>query len=91
MQVLLGVAQRAGSRRELLRQIRHLITGRGPYARSMEELTPVGVDWLSAVPLVMTALLLLTNPRLAHELPKRGWGAHLLDVRAVRLIEHEIR
>jgi predicted ATP-grasp superfamily ATP-dependent carboligase len=91
MQVLLGIALRENSRRELLRQFWHLFTGRGTYAGSTEELTPVRVDWLSAVPLAITALLLLANPRLAHELPKRGWGAHLLDARAVRLIEQEIR
>jgi hypothetical protein len=50
-------------------------------------LTPVRRDWISAVPLAMTALTLLANPRLAGTLSKKGWGAHLLDARTARLIE----
>ena len=90
MQALLGVALRDNSRRELIRHLRRLATGRAPYAGSAEELTPVRLDWISVVPLAMTALLLLFNPRLAHELPRRGFGAHLLDARTLRVIEQEI-
>jgi len=66
-----------------------LLTGSGPYADSAEELTPVRLDWISAVPLAMTAIFLLITPKLAVTLATRGWGAHLLDVRSVRLIERE--
>jgi hypothetical protein len=51
------------------------------------ELKPVRLDWISAVPLAMTALFLLAAPKLAATLARRGWGAHLLDVESVRLIE----
>jgi len=34
----------------------------------------------------MTAILLIVAPRLAWPLATGGWGAHLLDVRSVRLI-----
>jgi hypothetical protein len=27
------------------------------------------------------------KPRLAHELPKRGWGAHLLSPQTIGMIE----
>jgi hypothetical protein len=90
MQALLGTALRTRSRRELIRQLWLLATRRGDYIGSVEELTPVRLDWISAVPLAMTALFLLINPALAHELPRRGFGAHLLDARTIRLIEQEV-
>jgi predicted ATP-grasp superfamily ATP-dependent carboligase len=89
MQVLLGSAVRGGTRRDILREIWNLLTGGGPYADSTEELTPVWLDWISAVPLAMTALLLLAAPRLAATLATSGWGAHLLDVGSIKLIERE--
>jgi predicted ATP-grasp superfamily ATP-dependent carboligase len=90
MQVLLGRALRGATRRELFRHSWLLATGRGEYAGSREELTPVALDWLSAVPAALAAVLLLTAPRLAPTLTERGWGAHLLDARTIRLIEQEI-
>jgi hypothetical protein len=65
------------------------LTGGEPYADSIEELTPARLDWISAVPLAMTATLLLIAPRLAIRLARGGWGAHLLDLRSIGLIESE--
>ena len=87
MQVLLGCASRGGTRRDILCECWRLLTGRGPYAGSAEELTPVRLDWLSAVPLAMIATLLLIAPKLALRLARSGWGAHLLDLGSIRLIE----
>jgi predicted ATP-grasp superfamily ATP-dependent carboligase len=87
MQALLGCASRGGTRRDILRECRQLLTGSDAYADSTEELTPVRLDWLAAVPLAMTALLLLVAPRLAASLARRGWGAHLLDIASIRRIE----
>jgi predicted ATP-grasp superfamily ATP-dependent carboligase len=89
MQALLGGAARGGSRREIFRECMRVTARRGPYAGSIEELTPVRSDWISAVPLAMTALALLANPKLAGTLSKKGWGAHLLGIESVRLIESE--
>jgi predicted ATP-grasp superfamily ATP-dependent carboligase len=89
MQALLGCASRSGSRRDLVRECWRLLTGGGPYADSTEELTPMRLDWLSAVPLAMTAIALLVAPRLSSTLARKGWGAHLLDIRSIRLIESE--
>jgi predicted ATP-grasp superfamily ATP-dependent carboligase len=89
MQALLGCASRGGTRRDIVSECWRLLTGSGPYADSTEELTPVRLDWISAVPLAMTAIFLLITPKLAVTLATRGWGAHLLDVRSVRLIERE--
>jgi predicted ATP-grasp superfamily ATP-dependent carboligase len=89
MQALLGCAARGGTRREILRECVRVAAGRGPYADSVEELTPLRRDWISAVPLAMIALALLVNPRLATTLSKKGWGAHLLGAQSIRLIADE--
>ncbi|MEA2944156.1 MAG: hypothetical protein QOD09_4685, partial [Bradyrhizobium sp.] len=89
MQALLGCAARHGTRRETFRECVRLIAGRGPYAGSVEELTPLRRDWISAVPLAMIALALLADPKLATALSKKGWGAHLLGAESIRLIEGE--
>jgi predicted ATP-grasp superfamily ATP-dependent carboligase len=89
MQVLLGCASRGGTRRDILRECWRLLAGAGPYADSTEELTPVRLDWFSAVPLAMIATLLLIAPKLAIKVARGGWGAHLLDHRSIRLIARE--
>jgi predicted ATP-grasp superfamily ATP-dependent carboligase len=89
MQALFRCAARGGARREILRECMGVIARRGPYAGSIEELTPVRSDWISAVPLAMTALALLANPKLVGTLSKKGWGAHLLGIESIRLIESE--
>jgi hypothetical protein len=89
MQALLGCALRGGTRRDLVRELRRLCARTGDYARSREELTPVRLDWPSAVPLVITALLLLVRPGLARRLPGR-FGAHVLGARAAQLVEREV-
>jgi predicted ATP-grasp superfamily ATP-dependent carboligase len=89
MQVLLGCAVRGGTRREIFRECIRVAARRGPYADSVEELTPVRRDWVGAVPLAITALALFANPKLAGTLSKKGWGAHLLGIDSIRLIESE--
>ena len=89
MQALLGCASRGGTRSDLVRECGHLWAGSGAYAGSTEELTPVVVDWLSAVPLAMTAGLLLASPTSANKLARGGFGAHLLDIGSIRVIEAE--
>ncbi|MEA2864550.1 MAG: hypothetical protein QOC84_2506, partial [Bradyrhizobium sp.] len=89
MQALLGCAARGGTRRDIVRECRRLLTGHGPYAGSTEELTPVRLDWASAVPLAMIAISLLAAPKLGVTLARGGWGGHLLDVESVRQIESE--
>jgi predicted ATP-grasp superfamily ATP-dependent carboligase len=89
MQALLGVAARGGTRRELLRECWRLWRRSEPYAGSREEMTPVRSDWLSAVPLAMTAGLLLAQPCAAIRLARGGFGAHLLGPETIRQIESE--
>ena len=87
MQALLGCAIRGGTRRDIVRECWQLLMKSGPYTHSREELTPLRIDWVSAVPLAITALSLLVMPKLARKLATRGWGAHLLHIRSIREIE----
>jgi hypothetical protein len=89
MQALLGCASRGGNRRDIIREGWQLATGGGACAGSTEELTPVGQDWVSIVPLAMIAIALLIKPKLAATLANKGWGAHLLDLKSIRTIERE--
>jgi predicted ATP-grasp superfamily ATP-dependent carboligase len=89
IQALLGCASRGGTRRDIIGECWRLLAGGGPYADSTEELTPVRLDWVSAVPLAMIAISLLMMPKLAVTLARRGWGAHLLDLGSIKLIEGE--
>jgi predicted ATP-grasp superfamily ATP-dependent carboligase len=89
MQALLGCASRGGTRRALVAECWRLLAGSGPYADSTEELTPVRLDWISAVSLAMLAIALLVAPKRAVRLARGGWGAHLLDVTSIRKIESE--
>ena len=89
MQALLGSGSRRGTRPDILRECWRLAAGSGPYAGSSEELTPVRQDWISAVPLAITAALLLASPKAAVKLARGGFGAHLLDPGTIRMIESE--
>jgi predicted ATP-grasp superfamily ATP-dependent carboligase len=89
MQALLGAADRGASRAGILAESRHLIAKNGPYRGSWEELTPVRLDWMSAGPLLATAVILLTNPAWGEGLAKEGWGSHLLSPETIGTIgEH---
>jgi hypothetical protein len=87
MQALLGCGARGGTRRDIARECVRLFAKRGPYVGSTEELTPVRCDWMSAVPLAVTAALLLVSPKSAIKLARGGFGAHLLDLKSIRSIE----
>ena len=87
MQALLGLASRGGSRRELLRECWRLWRHHAPYATSREEMTPVRLDWISALPLALAAGLALARPSAAAGLARGGFGAHLLGRDGIRKIE----
>jgi len=90
MQVLLGLALEGGTRRDILRECGRLLTRRGRHKDSHEELTPVGTDWVSAIPAFATAVILTANPRAAPRLATKGWGAHLLTPAAMGTIRDRI-
>jgi hypothetical protein len=87
MQALLGAAARGGTRRDLIGEAWRLFRRRGRYTGSQEELTPVASDRCSAVPLAITAALLLARPSSAASLARGGFGAHLLSLGSIRRIE----
>ena len=89
MQALLGCAARGGTRFDILKECRRLAAVSGPYAGSSEELTPLQPDWISGLPLAITAALLLASPKSAVKLARGGFGAHLLDLKSIRVIEGE--
>jgi predicted ATP-grasp superfamily ATP-dependent carboligase len=89
MQALLGCAARVGTRRDVFRECMRLAAKSGPYAESMEEMTPVRRDWIGVVPVLTIAISLLVKPQLATTLSKKGWGAHLLGIKSIHLIESE--
>jgi hypothetical protein len=89
MQALLGCATRGGNRRDLVREAWHLANGSGAYAGSTEELTPLRRDWIGMLPLAMIAVALLARPQLAATIAKKGWGAHLLDLKSISAIVSE--
>lgn len=90
MQALLGCASRDGSRRDVAGVCWHLAAGGGAYVGSAEELTPLQTDWISVAPLAATAIALLLRPKLAATLARKGWGAHLLDLNSIGIIEREV-
>ena len=83
------MASRGATRSAIVRECALLAAAGGPYAGSSEELTPVGLDWLSAVPLAITVAVLLASPTFAIKLARGGFGAHLLDLGSIRKIESE--
>jgi len=87
MQALLGLAARGGSRRDLLGECWRLWRRSEPYAKGREEMTPVRADWMSAIPLAVTAGLLLAQPATAQQLARGAFGAHLLSRESIRRIE----
>ena len=52
-------------------------------------MTQLRRDWISTVPLAMIAMLLLAAPGRGVALARGGWGAHLLDIASIRMIESE--
>lgn len=87
---LLRCAIESGSRRALFAEALGLLRGRAPYADSREELTPLGWDWLSAVPLILVAFRLLAKPDAAKTLATGTARSHQLNLASVRAIRTRI-
>jgi hypothetical protein len=61
---ILGVAQRTGRRRAVVREVVLGLTGRGVYADSQEELLPWRQDWRTVVLPVAATVVTLVRPSL---------------------------
>jgi hypothetical protein len=90
LQALLGAALKHDSRIEILREIFRFMTASGEYEDSVEELTPVALDWMSLLPVAATGLSVLIHPGTSRILPARGWGAGLLTTESIRVVRDEI-
>jgi len=84
--ILLGIADHGGSRRELLRTIIQDMRGRGIFAGSREDLTPLRVDPPSFIPLGVVSGQLLLRPRAAHHIATGTVNAYSLSAAAVETI-----
>jgi predicted ATP-grasp superfamily ATP-dependent carboligase len=83
---LLGVAERGGSRRDVLRELRASVQSRGDYAGSEEELFRVRDDPPSLAPMLLVISRLLASPRRAHASLRRAASSLSLDrVAAARI------
>jgi predicted ATP-grasp superfamily ATP-dependent carboligase len=87
LQALLGAALRERTRRAVIAEACAVAARHGAFHGSIEELSPVRLDWPSALPLIGMVLCLVADPRLAARLAQKGWGAHLLGPRTIGVIE----
>lgn len=86
MAILLGVADHGGSRRKLLRTIVQNIRGRGIFAGSSEDLTPVRMDPPSLIPLGVVGGQLLLHPHATHHIATGTVNAYSLNATTVETI-----
>jgi len=86
MAILLGVADHGGSRREVLHTIAEDMRGRGIFAESKEDLTPISVDPLSLIPLGVVTGQLLLRPRASHQIATGAINAYSLSADTVETI-----
>jgi hypothetical protein len=84
--ILLGIADHGGSRRELLRAIREDMQGRGIFAQSREDLTPIRMDPPSLIPLGVVTGQLLLRPSAAHHISAGTVNTYSLTTAAVETI-----
>ena len=86
MAILLGIADHGGSRQEVLRTIVEDMRGRGIFAESREDLTPVRMDPPSLIPLGVVTGRLLLRPGAAHHIATGTVSAYSLSAAAVETI-----
>jgi carbamoylphosphate synthase large subunit len=84
--ILLGIADHGASRLEVLRTIVEDMRGRGVFAESKEDLTPLRVDLPSLIPLCVVSSQLLLDPRAAHHISTHAINAYSLSTATVETI-----
>lgn len=87
IQGLMGCAVRGRSRSALITEAWRLLRGSDMYRGSKEELTPIGLDPLSLIPVAYVALRLLVAPSSAGALARRTGQSHQLNRAAMRIID----
>ena len=84
--ILLGVADHGGSRWDLARTIVQAVQGRGIFAESREDLTPIRMDPPSLLPLGVVSGQLLLNPRASRRISTSTIDAYSITAAAVETI-----
>ncbi len=77
--LLLGSADRGASRRMILAELGESLTGRGSYAHSAEQLTPIVRDPPSLAPLLVVGARLLRSPAGASEIASQAVAGYSID------------
>ncbi len=77
--LLLGSAGRGASRRSLIAEMVAAIAGKGVYASSVEQLTPVLRDPPSLAPAAFVAARLLASPRKAASIAERAVASYSIN------------
>jgi hypothetical protein len=86
MAILLGEADHGASRWELLQTLGEDLRGRGIFAESREDLTPICLDPPSLIPLGVVTGQLLLNPHAAHYIATGAVKAYSLSAATVETI-----
>jgi hypothetical protein len=81
MGMLALMEQAKGGRTKLLRECWRLWRRTRSYAESVEELTSVSLDWLSAIPLLWVAIWMMATPSASHEAARSYASSHQLKPR----------
>jgi len=83
---LLECARQKGTPTEQFRLWRSLRRRTGQFAGSVEELTPVRLDWPSAFPLALVAIWMLAKPSAARQTSRTYASSHQLSSSATKVI-----
>jgi hypothetical protein len=86
--LLLGVADRTGSRRSVQSELRDALTHRRQYESSTEELTPILRDPPSLVPLMVVAAQLLASPRRAERISRHTVATYSIGPDAIAKVRN---
>ena len=85
---LLGLANRGGTRRDLLREVRLALFGQAQYEHSHEECARVREDLLSLFPLVIVLGQLLINPRQSGKIATKAISNYAITPEAAGQIRN---
>ena len=87
---LLGTAARERSRRAVIGEASRMIGRQGAYQNSREDLTPLGTDPLSAVPLAVVGVQLLVDPARAAGISRQAISTYAMTQATVEtIVAHE--
>lgn len=84
--LMIGAAERTGSRGSVMRVLLEGLAGRGEFRGSSEVLTPVGNDWPSLLPVLVVGARLLRSPANAQKLAAGAVRAYAVPPAAITAV-----